>query len=446
MNPTAASAILATVGITPPAAVAAEPLPCGSDFMTLLTAAIAPPAAVAVLNSAGGSAAASAESVSAVRAEPDADEPLPDGMESVAALAFLASMMPVEAPRPLPTPDAANAGNGGVAIASTHGTPAKSPTPVTAAPALPAQPGAVGTQEPVQGMATEQQRGMTVAAAIAAAATTDSAAAAAASASPPASPPVLAADPAAAEAMADDAAISLHKLLGTAVPKSGSPRAVAESAGRPNQAVATEVEVEPESTVFALTRTLEAVTTRLSMPAGSGTVAEGTISQPSAYQSLQTQQHDSSVAPTRADGTDQAPVRSPVGTPRWADEVGSRLVLMSLRGQQEGSLTLSPDHLGPLEVRISVSQDSTNVWFGAQHADTRAALTEALPRLRELLAATGISLGHAGVSHDMPRQDARNAEAFAAAGSGAESGEPAAVEVVAPAVRRIRSALRAAWA
>jgi flagellar hook-length control protein FliK len=96
-----------------------------------------------------------------------------------------------------------------------------------------------------------------------------------------------------------------------------------------------------------------------------------------------------------------------VGTPRWADELGSRLVLMNLTGQHEGSLNLIPEHLGPLEVRISVNHDTANVWFGAQHADTRAALTEALPRLRELLAGAGLTLGQSGVSQQAPRQGAR---------------------------------------
>ncbi len=86
-------------------------------------------------------------------------------------------------------------------------------------------------------------------------------------------------------------------------------------------------------------------------------------------------------------------VHSTVGSPRWANELGSKLAMMSVRGQQEGSLSLTPEHLGPLEVRITVNQDSTNVWFGAQHADTRAALTDALPRLREMFEASGLSLG-----------------------------------------------------
>jgi flagellar hook-length control protein FliK len=97
-------------------------------------------------------------------------------------------------------------------------------------------------------------------------------------------------------------------------------------------------------------------------------------------------------------------LRQAVGSPRWAEELGSRLVLMTTRGHQEGSLTLSPEHLGPLEVRISVNQNTAQVWFGAQHADTRAALAEALPRLREMFAEAGMSLGQAGVSQEAPRR------------------------------------------
>ncbi len=96
-----------------------------------------------------------------------------------------------------------------------------------------------------------------------------------------------------------------------------------------------------------------------------------------------------------------------VGTPRWADELGSRLMLMSLTGQHEGSLNLTPEHLGPLQVHVSVNQNTANVWFGAQHADTRAALADAMPRLRELLGSAGLMLGQAGVSHQAPRQGAR---------------------------------------
>ncbi len=114
---------------------------------------------------------------------------------------------------------------------------------------------------------------------------------------------------------------------------------------------------------------------------------------------------------------EQAALRSPVGAPRWSEELGSRLVMMSTRGQNEGSLSLTPEHLGPLEVRISMNQNTANVWFGAHHAETRAALADALPRLREMLAEAGLTLGQSGVSQQAPRQERPEVFSTLAAGS-----------------------------
>jgi len=100
----------------------------------------------------------------------------------------------------------------------------------------------------------------------------------------------------------------------------------------------------------------------------------------------------------------QPRLQEPVGGSRWADELGARLTVMATRGEQHGALRLSPEHLGPLEVQIRLQDDKASVWFGAAHADTRAALQEALPRLRELFAASGMQLGDAGVSREAPRQ------------------------------------------
>lgn len=133
-----------------------------------------------------------------------------------------------------------------------------------------------------------------------------------------------------------------------------------------------------------------------------------------------------SASATTAPPAAQHAVRAGVGSARWASELGARLIVMSSRGQHEGSLTLSPEHLGPLEVRITVSQQTTHILFGAQQAETRAALAEALPRLREMFAEAGLSLGHAGISQEAPRQDTREADASRVSPhdeGGAESGE-----------------------
>lgn len=101
-------------------------------------------------------------------------------------------------------------------------------------------------------------------------------------------------------------------------------------------------------------------------------------------------------------------IKERVGTGAWHDELGAKLNWMIERGVQSGSLRLSPENLGPLEVRISVQKDQATVWFGAAHAETRASLEQALPRLRELLAASGLSLADAGVFREPPKETFKN--------------------------------------
>jgi flagellar hook-length control protein FliK len=112
-----------------------------------------------------------------------------------------------------------------------------------------------------------------------------------------------------------------------------------------------------------------------------------------------------------------------VGSEQWADELGTRLTWMVDRGQQSASLRLSPDNLGPLEVRISITDDKASVWFGAAHADTRAAIEQALPRLREMLGAQGLSLTDSGVFREPPRHQPPPPGSFGSNQSSQQEGE-----------------------
>ncbi len=100
-------------------------------------------------------------------------------------------------------------------------------------------------------------------------------------------------------------------------------------------------------------------------------------------------------------------IRAHVGTSTWTEELAGKLTVMIGKGLQSASLQLSPEHLGPLEVRISVQNEQASVWFGAAHAETRSALEHALPRLRELLAGQGLNLSDAGVFREAPRQQGK---------------------------------------
>jgi flagellar hook-length control protein FliK len=129
------------------------------------------------------------------------------------------------------------------------------------------------------------------------------------------------------------------------------------------------------------------------------------------------------------DASAQPAVNSPVGSPQWREEVGARVSLMIQQGNHSASLKLSPEHLGPMEVRISVQNDQASVWFGAAHADTRAAIEHALPRLRELFASQGLSLADAGVFREPPRDQPRQSS-FAGSASGDSSSEPQTIQTL----------------
>lgn len=115
-------------------------------------------------------------------------------------------------------------------------------------------------------------------------------------------------------------------------------------------------------------------------------------------------------------------VHTPVGAAGWPGELGEEVLLLTGEGRQSASIRLSPEHLGPLEVRIAVRDGETTVYFGAAQAETRAALEQALPRLRELLASQGLLLADAGVFRDAPRDPPRATSAAGTGGDGERAG------------------------
>lgn len=97
-----------------------------------------------------------------------------------------------------------------------------------------------------------------------------------------------------------------------------------------------------------------------------------------------------------------------VGTPEWADAVNERVFWMAQGGQQFARLQLNPPNLGPLEVRLNLSQDQASVSFIAGQQAVREALEAALPRLRDMFDQQSILLvraevrdpGSGGAQHD----------------------------------------------
>lgn len=97
---------------------------------------------------------------------------------------------------------------------------------------------------------------------------------------------------------------------------------------------------------------------------------------------------DSTAAPPPSLGL----IDTAVSEPAWGDRVGDRLLLMANNRMQSAEIRLTPAELGPLRVRISVDDGAATVTFNAQHAVTREAIEQAMPRLRELFAENGLNL------------------------------------------------------
>lgn len=93
-----------------------------------------------------------------------------------------------------------------------------------------------------------------------------------------------------------------------------------------------------------------------------------------------------------------------VGTPGWDNQVGQKIVWMVAGKEQSATLTLNPPDLGPMQVVLSVTNDQASVTFSSAQPEVRAALENAMPRLREMLDESGVALSNASVNAGMPDQ------------------------------------------
>ncbi|PKO50553.1 MAG: hypothetical protein CVU28_12630, partial [Betaproteobacteria bacterium HGW-Betaproteobacteria-21] len=130
--------------------------------------------------------------------------------------------------------------------------------------------------------------------------------------------------------------------------------------------------------------------------------------------------------------TPQLPVATPAGQNGWANEVGTRVMWMIGRAESKAELVLTPPNLGKVEVSINLNGDQTTAQFVAATQAARDALEQAMPRLRELLAQSGISLGQTGVSTSGDQQgsgdDGTRGGGRGTASAGMEAGEAGAAK------------------
>jgi flagellar hook-length control protein FliK len=98
-----------------------------------------------------------------------------------------------------------------------------------------------------------------------------------------------------------------------------------------------------------------------------------------------------------------------VGVPGWDSAFGQKVAWVATQQHQVAELRLNPPSLGPIEVRLVVSDDHANAMFISQHPAVRDAIESAIPRLREMMEASGLTLGNVTVgSHSFTQQQDRS--------------------------------------
>jgi flagellar hook-length control protein FliK len=116
----------------------------------------------------------------------------------------------------------------------------------------------------------------------------------------------------------------------------------------------------------------------------------------------------------------QLNVATPVSHPKWGDDFNQKITWLATQNQQSAELHLNPPQLGPIDVVVKVSGDQATALFTSPHAAVREAVEQALPKLRDMLADSGITLGNATVSDQAPK-DQQSAFAQKQAQSGSTS-------------------------
>jgi flagellar hook-length control protein FliK len=123
----------------------------------------------------------------------------------------------------------------------------------------------------------------------------------------------------------------------------------------------------------------------------------------------------------------EATISVPLTNGSWPQAVAAQVHWFVNNDVQSATLRLSPEHLGPVEVHIDVRDSQVNVNFSAAHAETRAALEQTVPRLREIFASGGLSLGQANVQQHARPGSQSGANPLRSALAHAQSVEPVAL-------------------
>ncbi|NIK07570.1 flagellar hook-length control protein FliK [Xanthomonas arboricola] len=93
-----------------------------------------------------------------------------------------------------------------------------------------------------------------------------------------------------------------------------------------------------------------------------------------------------------------------MGSDSFDDAIGARMSWLADQKIGHAHIKVTPNEMGPVEVRLHLDGDKVNASFSSANADVRQALEQSLPRLREMLGQNGFQLGQADVGQQQQSQ------------------------------------------
>jgi len=110
---------------------------------------------------------------------------------------------------------------------------------------------------------------------------------------------------------------------------------------------------------------------------------------------LTNQQQMSPATTTPAPTAVTTTLATPVQSSNWPAAFNNTIRVMITEQTQVARLQLTPGDLGPVDVRIAISDHRAEIAFAVSSPEAKAAIQQALPQLRETFAASGLQLGDA---------------------------------------------------
>lgn len=117
-------------------------------------------------------------------------------------------------------------------------------------------------------------------------------------------------------------------------------------------------------------------------------------------------------------------LQAPVQSPAFTAEASEALRTFVAEGVQVAEIRVTPESLGPVEVRIEIKDSRADIVMAAAAPETRIALERSIAELKQSLASAGIQLGQASVNDRQPGRDQSAGGSRKAVGSIEESAPP----------------------